>query len=261
MAQGTAASSATILVSGRQKGNPLLVQIRSIPWEYSDIVPDYVLGPSTCALFLSLKYHQIHPEYIYTRIQQLGKSYKLRVLLCLVDIESHQKALVELSKTSVVNDLTLICAWSPGEAARYLESYKSLQNAPHSLIKAPQISPSFMDSVVTAVTSVRSVSKSDAYSLISTFGSIRSAFEASHEQLVQVPRWGDVKAKYWEDAVGSFLVEPVESRLTPLVLKDTPRDLDKTTDQLVGEDIEPINSSEHNSAFDEALAKLRNSTG
>lgn len=42
----------TILVSPRQRGNPLLTCIRSIPWEYSDIPADYVVGLTTCALFL-----------------------------------------------------------------------------------------------------------------------------------------------------------------------------------------------------------------
>src|SRR4051794_28771245 len=75
-----------ILVSTRQKGNPILNHVRSLPWEYSDIQCDYVLGATTCALFLSLKYHRLHPEYIYSRIRALGKSYNLRVLLTMVDI-------------------------------------------------------------------------------------------------------------------------------------------------------------------------------
>src|SRR5947209_9305906 len=66
-----------ILVSTRQKGNPILNHVKSLPWEYSDIPCDYVLGATTCALFLSLKYHRLHPEYIYSRIRQLGKLYNL----------------------------------------------------------------------------------------------------------------------------------------------------------------------------------------
>lgn len=40
------------MVSPRQKGNPVLQCIKSIPWEYSDIPADYGLGLTTCALFL-----------------------------------------------------------------------------------------------------------------------------------------------------------------------------------------------------------------
>lgn len=42
----------TILVSPRQRGNPVLTSIKSVPWEYSDIPADYVLGLTNCALFL-----------------------------------------------------------------------------------------------------------------------------------------------------------------------------------------------------------------
>lgn len=35
-----------------QRGNPILKFVRSVPWEFGDIVPDYVLGQTTCALFL-----------------------------------------------------------------------------------------------------------------------------------------------------------------------------------------------------------------
>lgn len=44
-----------ILVSLRQKGNPLLQHIRSVRWQYADILPDYQMGAGTCALFLSLR--------------------------------------------------------------------------------------------------------------------------------------------------------------------------------------------------------------
>lgn len=45
-------AGSSILVSPRQKGNPVLANIKSMPWEYSDIPADYGLGLTTCALFL-----------------------------------------------------------------------------------------------------------------------------------------------------------------------------------------------------------------
>jgi len=48
----TRSSGSSILVSPRQKGNPILACLRSLPWEYSDIPADYGLGLTTCALFL-----------------------------------------------------------------------------------------------------------------------------------------------------------------------------------------------------------------
>lgn len=45
----------------------------------------YNLNPLIC---VSLKYHRLHPEYIHTRIERLGVSYNLRILLILCDIVS-----------------------------------------------------------------------------------------------------------------------------------------------------------------------------
>src|SRR5205809_2179909 len=56
----TRTGPSAILVSARQKGNPILNHIRLLPWEYADIPSDYVVGNTTCALFLSLKYHRLH---------------------------------------------------------------------------------------------------------------------------------------------------------------------------------------------------------
>lgn len=38
--------------SSSQRGNPVLKFVRNVPWEFGDVVPDYVLGQSACALFL-----------------------------------------------------------------------------------------------------------------------------------------------------------------------------------------------------------------
>ncbi len=53
-----------------QRGNPLLAHIKNVKWSFSkDIVPDYAMS-SSCALFLSLKYHFRHPK-VSVRLQIL----------------------------------------------------------------------------------------------------------------------------------------------------------------------------------------------
>ncbi|KAL8889060.1 MAG: hypothetical protein Q9215_003600 [Flavoplaca cf. flavocitrina] len=189
-----------ILVSPRQKGNPILNNVRSLPWEYSDIPADFVLGATTCCLFLSLKYHRLHPEYIYNRIRNLGHLYNLRVLLTMVDIQNHEESLKELSKTSMVNNLTLILAWSAQEAGRYLELYKSYEYASPTSIKAHQ-STSYRDKLVEFVTTPRSINTTDATSLISAYGSIRAAVNARPEEIGIIPGWGEKKVQRWCQAV------------------------------------------------------------
>ena len=79
-------NSHALLVSPKQRGNPALKAISNIPYEFDEsIVADYVMGASTCALFLSIRYHNLNPDYIHDRLKILGKKYELRVLLVQVD--------------------------------------------------------------------------------------------------------------------------------------------------------------------------------
>lgn len=185
-----------ILVNTRQKGNPVIQNIRGVPWEWADTPADYVLGQTTCALFLSLKYHRLHPEYIYTRIRELHGKYNLRIILTMVDIQNHEESLKELSKTSLINNVTLILCWSAQEAGRYLELFKSYEGAAPTSIKAQQ-SESYSDRLVDFITVPRSVNKTDAVSLISTFGSLRTAVNATPEEIGLVAGWGGKKVQRW----------------------------------------------------------------
>ncbi|KAI9841739.1 MAG: ssDNA endonuclease and repair protein rad10 [Sclerophora amabilis] len=197
----------TILVSHRQRGNPILSNIKQVPWEWSDIPADFVLGQTTCALFLQLKYHRLHPEYIYQRIRSLGHKYNLRVLLAMVDIENHEEALKELSKTSLINNLTLILCWSAKEAGHYLELFKSFEGASSNSIRAPQ-ARGYSEKLTEFVTAPRSINKTDALSLVANFGSLRDAINARPEEISLVGGWGEKKVQRWYGAVN----EPFRTR-------------------------------------------------
>lgn len=190
----------SILVSPRQKGNPILNSVRVVQWEYSDIPADYVLGATTCALFLSLKYHRLHPEYIYNRIRDLKGQYQLRILLTMVDIENHEDSLRELSKTSLVNNVTIMLAWSAQEAGRYLEQFKLYEHVAPTSIKTQQ-SQKYSEQLVDFITVPRSINKTDALGLVSNFGSVRTAVNAGPEEIGLIAGWGEKKVQRWCNAV------------------------------------------------------------
>ncbi|KAF2267020.1 mating-type switching protein swi10 [Lojkania enalia] len=190
----------SILVSPRQKGNPILNGVKTVVWEFSDIPADYVLGATTCALFLSLKYHRLHPEYIYNRIRDLRGQYNLRILLTMVDIENHEESLRELSKTSLANNVTIMLCWSAQEAGRYLELYKTFEHAAPTSIRAQQ-STSYSDKLVEFITVPRSINKTDALGLVSNFGSVRTAINAGPEEIGLIAGWGEKKVQRWCNAV------------------------------------------------------------
>ncbi|XP_054887997.1 DNA excision repair protein ERCC-1 isoform X2 [Poeciliopsis prolifica] len=193
-------SGSSIIVSSRQRGNPILKFVRSVPWEFGDVVPDYVLGQTTCALFLSLRYHNLNPNYIHDRLKQLGSTFTLRVLLVQVDVKDPHHALKELARICVMADCTLILAWSPEEAGRYLETYKSYEKKPADLLKE-QVEKDYLSKVTDCLTTVKSINKTDAITLLSTFSSVEGIINASKEDLVLCPGLGPQKAKRLYDVL------------------------------------------------------------
>lgn len=57
-------------VNKRQENNPLLRHVRNVPYEITPgILADFVLGPKACALFISLRYHLLYPNYLIQRVK------------------------------------------------------------------------------------------------------------------------------------------------------------------------------------------------
>ncbi|KAL4578044.1 hypothetical protein LXL04_014159 [Taraxacum kok-saghyz] len=200
-ANSTGASSSSaqnrnnaILVSHRQKGNPLLKHIRNVRWAFADVVCDYMLGQQSCALYLSIRYHLLHPDYLYFRIRELGKNFKLRVVLCHIDVEDVVKPLLEVTRTALLHDCTLLCGWSLEECGRYLETIKVYENKPADIIQG-QMDTDYLSRLSHALTSVRHVNKTDVVTLGSTFGSLSHIMDASMEDLARCPGIGERKVK------------------------------------------------------------------
>ncbi|KAF3047846.1 ssDNA endonuclease and repair protein rad10 [Didymella keratinophila] len=229
----------SILVSPRQKGNPILNSVKSTAWEYSDIPADYVLGATTCALFLSLKYHRLHPEYIYNRIRDLKGQYDLRIVLTMVDVENHEDSLRELSKTSLVNNVTIMLCWSAQEAGRYLELFKTFEHAAPTSIRAKQ-SSTYSENMVEFITVPRGVNKTDAVGLVSNFGSIRTAINAGPEEIGLIAGWGDKKVQRWCNAVKEpFRVKKAAKRSLGPTRENTQAGLSRDTSMAEGESQTP----------------------
>ncbi|RDI80928.1 hypothetical protein Vi05172_g9039 [Venturia inaequalis] len=232
-----ARGTSSILYSIRQKGNPILDGIKQHQKEIADIPADYQLGNTTCALFLSLKYHRLHPEYIYKRIQDLHGKYNLRIILVLVDITNHEASLKELSKTSLINNVTLIVCWSAAEAGRYLDLYKTYEHASPTMIKGIQ-STAHSDKLIDFITVPRSVNKTDALCLVSNFGSVRTAVNARPEEILLLQGWGQTKVKAWYQAVN----EPLRNRKAQkrgITREDTEMTQPSMSRQPIRPDIEP----------------------
>ena len=64
----------SIIVSRRQEGNPLLKLLASVRWVWGSeaLSADYVLGPGAAALYLSLRFHLLKPQYVHARMAALA---------------------------------------------------------------------------------------------------------------------------------------------------------------------------------------------
>ncbi|XP_074647886.1 DNA excision repair protein ERCC-1-like [Tubulanus polymorphus] len=196
--QSSAAAAAlghsnSLLVSVRQRGNPLLKHVKHVPWSFGDIIPDYQMGKSNCALFLSLRYHNLNGNYIHERMKELGKSYDLRILLVQVDIKDPHHALKELTKICILAEYTLILAWSCEEAGKYIEAYKVYEHKPADSLKE-KTDKNFLSRMTDCLTSVKSVNKTDASTLMSKFGNFKNIAQSDRDTLSACPGLGPQKA-------------------------------------------------------------------
>jgi len=188
-----------IVVHPCQKGNPLLNSLTNVSWKYSDSTApppaDYIMTPSSCALFLSLRYHALKPEYIYKRLKHLHsyKTFTIKVLLCLVDVKEPTKAVVELTKACFVVDVTLLLAFSNGEAATYVETFKSYEKKPADSIKTKQ-STSHVSKASEVLSSIPSINTTDAHTLLTEFETLVNLSKVSEENLALCPGIGGIKA-------------------------------------------------------------------
>eukprot|EP00164_Ancoracysta_twista_P008498 GFYU01012316.1.p1 GENE.GFYU01012316.1~~GFYU01012316.1.p1 ORF type:complete len:431 (-),score=36.24 GFYU01012316.1:270-1427(-) len=183
-----------IVANHRQKGNPILPCIRNCPIEFSDIVPDFLLGGGVCALYLSLRFHLLNKDYLFQRIRELQRDFRIRLVICLVDVADSVQPIQTITKTTFMNNCTLLLAWSLPEAARYLETFRAYESKPADSIKE-RVEGDYMSKVTDCLTVIKSVNKTDVVTLKSSFGSVSNVISASVEQLALCPGIGEKKAK------------------------------------------------------------------
>jgi len=187
-------SSHSVLVNPKQRGNPILKSISKVIWEFDDIVPDYQMGAQVCALFLSLRYHNLNPDYIHERLKLLKDMYRLRILLVQVDIKDPHHALKNLTRICILANMTLILAWSPEEAGKIIETYKIYENKPPDNVMGKSESSPYLK-VIQALTAIRPINKTDAMNLLTRFKTLEGIINATEFQLSECPGLGPRKAK------------------------------------------------------------------
>lgn len=234
-----------LYVSTKQRGNGILKYIRNVPFAYSKMLPDYIMNSQRCALFLSIKYHALYPDYIHRRIAELKTDFKLRILLVLVDIEDNANTLLFLNRLAVIHNFSLLLAWTEEEAARYLETYKAFDGKDASSIQKRE-QTNFVDQVADFLSTVRSVNKTDSAQLLAQFSSVKQTMAASEEELSLCPGLGEKKVKrLWDAFHKPFSSKQAKKR------KDERQALEEAKQE--GEEDEPEASIEENNLQSEVI--------
>ena len=114
-----------VVVSTRQRGNPVLAAIKAVPWAYGPTTADFLIPDGACALFLSLRYHLLHPNYLLARLRELRELTPLRLVLLLVDSEAPERPILTVLQQATAHECTLLLGWSVGEVARYVETLRA----------------------------------------------------------------------------------------------------------------------------------------
>ncbi len=190
-----------ILVSRRQQGNPVLRAIRNVAWQYmaAETTADFVLSDTSCALFLSLRYHLLHPDYLERRLRELSPTYTLRLVLLYVDTEDTETSVLQVTRAAAVHECTAVLAWSVNEAARYLETFRAYAKKPADQIKE-RCDGGFLASLAYSLTTVRPLNKADVATLHAAFGSLRRIVGASAQELSLCPGLGQRKVAKLREA-------------------------------------------------------------
>ncbi|WEJ93034.1 ssDNA endonuclease and repair protein rad10 [Yamadazyma tenuis] len=192
-----------IQVAPSQKGNPVFQSslLKQKPIAYNkEILSDYYINPTLQVLFLSMKYHQLHPEYIWRRCKKLNqgstvstiKDNACKILLAVIDIESPQEALRKLNNICIKQDLTLLIAWSFEQAGNYIAMLKDneLSRTKVNLTIRGAKQSDFKSNLTDTLTSIRAINKTDVINLMTEIGSFKDIVEADN---IKIHGFGDRK--------------------------------------------------------------------
>jgi len=205
---GQAMQSSLVQVSPRQKSNPVLSLLAHVKWEFCEGLnaADYVCG-SALVVFVSLKFHLLKSTYVERRLKEMGSMGRLRVLLVYCDDDDQRgvaASMLEINKLCFEHNFTCLLAWSDQECARYIETLKLYEKRGAAAI-TERSETDFLPRITKVLGNVRSINKTDASTLLETFGSFQGVCGAEAHQLALIPGFGEKKVKRLHAALNAPL--------------------------------------------------------
>lgn len=180
-----------LIISNRQKMNPVVKKINRVRYKFKNIVPDFLIGKNNACIFISMKYHRLKPNYLKARIKTLQNKYTNRILLCLIDIDNIDNVLGEINQYAFFSNCTLILCWSLEECARVLEDFKINEKKFHSIKN--KIYSKHDEKISEVLKKIRSINSNDSLTLMKKFGNFKNIVQANKNDLINCPGLGNKK--------------------------------------------------------------------
>ncbi|KJP89039.1 hypothetical protein AK88_01331 [Plasmodium fragile] len=181
-----------LVISPRQKLNPVLKKINRVRYKFSNIIPDFLIGKNNACLFISMKYHRLRSNYLKARMETLSNKYNNRILLCLVDIENIENSLGEINQLAFCFNMTLILCWSIEECARVIEDFKIYEKKV-SYIKNNKLTSTHAEKIHELLKKIRYINSSDCVTITNKFKSFKNIVMANKDDLISCSGLGNTK--------------------------------------------------------------------
>ncbi|ORM41580.1 DNA excision repair protein ERCC-1 [Babesia sp. Xinjiang] len=188
-----AAKEHCIVVSSRQRGNPLIKHLTNVTWVEGETQYDYKVTDAIQVLFLSLKYHRMHRGYIVARLKHL-RSHKVKnpFIICQVDIPDPQDTIEELTVITFTLGYRILLSWSARQSAALLEILRIDGRKGLEFLNRKEIK-SHMREVQEVISSVRRVNNTDAAEIVRRSYSFKQLIHAKSSQFEEIPGLGKRK--------------------------------------------------------------------
>eukprot|EP00924_Labyrinthula_sp_SR-Ha-C_P013796 snap_masked-scaffold_5-processed-gene-13.45-mRNA-1 protein AED:1.00 eAED:1.00 QI:0/-1/0/0/-1/1/1/0/211 len=185
-------------LSKRQLKNPVLSFFSQIKYAIDEeMEEDFIMGEKGYAvgIFLSSKFHQLHPSFIYDRLSPKYKKFKRRILIFLVNDRKDVKddALLELNRICFKLEFSLFPCFSNQECAILIETFCLNESAKLSVIKE-QKSKDYLENITEAFRNIK-IDKANVKSLLRNYSSLKNISTASMDEMILIPGLGEKKVK------------------------------------------------------------------
>lgn len=173
-----------ILINKVQQNNKVIEYLHPGTYEWStDISCDFAIKNQIGVLYLSLKFHREHQNYIKTRLAANNDYFPVNILLLVSSSENDSSQINELTQLCITHNITVVLAFNTEESARWIQSMYQTQNSTLESLKTED--EANIDTAINALHCL-GVSHKEAEALLLKFGSLEKCLNATQSSIAEI---------------------------------------------------------------------------